>query len=329
MFATNEINQIEMAFLSTELEHITQEFLEQLNNADIWTVNDLVMMDLMEIKKKTKIPYNKLKNIKDSAKDKYLLPCHSLNHWMEMTIQKSKLCPTGIPELTKALDDGYQTQEIVEFLGDTECGKTEMCYLLCGQILSHYEKFNILYVASSFDVNQERIATYTAQKANKVIDKDDMDSKYLKRVEIARPSKLSDLVHLLNQLVHCDVRNEVKCIIIDSLSFLIQEDLLNIKDGAEVYIHEVMRLLTNIAITKNVIVIITSSDNQSSFSRPWTNAVDHRIRLEKISDVSELFKRYPNSTIRKAVILKTIHNVSKIGFSVPFFIDDDGISTIR
>lgn len=47
------------------------------------------------------------------------------------------MCPTGLPELTTALAGGFQTPEIVEFSGDSETRKTDLCYLLCVCVLSH------------------------------------------------------------------------------------------------------------------------------------------------------------------------------------------------
>jgi len=275
------------------------------------------------------------------------------------------MCPTGLPELTQALDGGFQTQEIVEFLGDSEVGKTELCYLLCGEILSHYDEYQILYIASNFDLNHEKIAKYIKLKAgNRDLGDEDVYNA-LSRIDVARPTKLADLVHLLNTLVHSDKRNSVRCVIIDSLSFIIQEDILEIKtsnlsdadelekfsglkgrslicseaqhatiesarkDLIDIYLHEVMRLLTNIALIKNVMVILTNSDQNFTFCKSWVNAIDHRIHLTKMSEFSRFYLHNPRSTVRKATILKTIHNIGKIGYSIPFAISDEGLFAIR
>lgn len=353
-----------MAFLSSELsENLTDELLDKLNKANIWTVNDVLAGDIMDIKRRTNIKFHILKDIQEKAKQRYTLPCQELNFLLDKSIQECKMCPTGLPELTQALDGGFQTQEIVEFFGDSETGKTEMCFLLCGEILSHYDDYRILYVASNSDVDHEKITKYIKSKAgNRELSEDDI-FKCLSRLDIARPTKLTDLVHLLNTLVHSDKRRAIKCLIIDSLSFIIQEDILDIRtadledpdtvekfsalkatlvhretgatvesirrDLTDIYLHEVMRLITNIAFNQNVIVVITNSDHQLTYSQSWTNAIDHRVQFSKICEFSRYYIHNPRSTVCEANIVKTVHNISKIGYSIPFAINDEGLFAIR
>ena len=127
------------------------------------------------------------------------------------------------------MDGGFQTQEIVEFSGDSETDKTEMCYLLCAEILVQFKEFYVLYIASNFDFDHEKVIKYVRLKAGDMSDEDVY--KALSRVEIAKPTKLADLVHLLNTLVHSDKKKQTKCIIVDSISFIIQDDILDIKSA--------------------------------------------------------------------------------------------------
>lgn len=354
-----------MAYITSDMsELLTEEHLDQFHKAEIWTINDFCSLDLMDVKRSTNIKFYILKDLLDRIRQRYTLPCHDLNFLLEKSIRECKMCPTGLPELTLALDGGFQTQEIVEFIGESESGKTEMCYLLCGEILSHFDDWHILHIASNFDFEQEKVAKYTQAKAyNRKFTEEDF-CQALSHIEIARPTKLTELVHLLNTLVHSDRRNSVKCIIIDSLSFIIQEDLLEIKtanlDDADelekflalkgmslthkengtsvegtrkeildIYLHEVMRLLTNVALTKNVIIVLTNSNQNLSYRKAWTNAIDHRIQLSRMPDYSKYKIDNPQSTVCRATILKTIHNISKIGFSIPFAVNDEGLFAIR
>lgn len=354
-----------MAYITSELcDLLNDEHIQALNNSNIWTVNDLCSANLMDVRKETNIKYNILKEVHDKIRQRYTMPCNEFNFLLEKSILECKMCPTGLPELTLALDGGFQTQEIVEFYGDSECGKTEMCYLLSGEILSHFDDYHILFITSTYDIDHEKLAKYTRSKAGNREMSDEDIFKCLSRVEVARPMKLADLVHLLNTLVHSDKRNSTKCIIIDSLSFIIQEDILEIKtsnlnDGDElekfvglrghsfinqescssienarrelidIYLNEVMRLLINVAITKNVIIVITNSDTQLTFSKSWTNAIDHRIHLDRMSEFSRYYLQNQGSTVCSATILKTIHNISRIGHSIPFAINDEGLFAIR
>lgn len=354
-----------MAYLTPDLDELlNDEHIEALNQANIWTINDLLSSDLITVKEDTGMKFHTLKTVYDKVKQRYTLPCHNLGFALEKSINESKMYPTGIPELTRALDGGYQTQEIVEFFGDSETGKTELCYLLCGDILTHANDHEILFVSSNYDLDFEKIAKYTKLKADFRQLSDDDILAYLNRVQMARPTRLADFVHLLNTVLHSDKRNRITCIIIDSLSFIIQEDILEIKtsdlndsdelikvraiegqslnyvdqkgtiDNArkyliDVYLHEVMKLLTNIALIKNVVVIITNSDQYLSFSKFWTNAIDHRIHLTKMPEFSRYAKQNPKSTVLKATISKTIHNINKIGHSIPFMINDEGLFAIR
>lgn len=340
-----------MAYLTPDMSDLLlSEHLEALNNANIWTINDLISMDIMDIKRITNVKYHILKDLYDRVKKRYTLPCNDLEFVLSKLTKEYKMFPTGLPELTSALDGGFQTQEIVEFCGDSECGKTEMCYLLCGEILSHYDDYQILFVGSNSDIEHEKIIKYTKLKAgNREFDEDEV-LLFLNRVKLARLTKLADLVHLLNTITHGDKQNKIKCIIIDSLSFIIQDDILEIKisdlnDGDEllrfcalqgnfihreagatteskrqyyidIYLHEVMRLLTNVAINKNVVVIITNSDQNLTYSKSWSNAIDHSLYFTKMLDYN-------------ISILKTIHNVTNIGHSIPFKINDEGLFAIR
>lgn len=353
-----------MAYLTTEMSDLlTSEHLETLNNANIWTINDLFSMEIMEIKSATNIKYHILKDLHDKLKKRYTLPCNDLEFLLSKVTREYKMFPTGLPELTSALDGGFQTQEIVEFVGDCECGKTEMCYLLCGEILSHYDDYQILFIGSTFDFEHEKIIKYTKLKAgNREFDEEAIFNS-LNRVKVARLTNLTALVHLLNTIVHCDNKNKIKCIIIDSLSFIIQDDILEIKtsnlnDGDEllkfcalqgnsvnreagdtvvnkrryftdIYLHEVMRLLTNIAINKNVVVVLTNSNQTLSYSKSWSNAIDHSLLFTKMSEISRYTLSNPRSTVLEVTILKTIHNISKIGHSIPFEINDEGLFAIR
>lgn len=356
-----------MAYLTTDMsELLTEDYLESLNKADVWTINDLVSRDLMDIRRTTNIKFHVLKDIQDKVRQRYTMPCHDLNFLVEKSIMDCKMCPTGLPELTFALDGGFQTQEIVEFSGDSEAGKTEMCYLLCGEILSHFDDYHILYIAANLDFDHEKVTKYIRSKACNRILKDEDIVKALHRIQIARPTKLSELVHLLNTLVHADRRNTTKCIIIDSLSFIIQDDILDIKTAnldeadelkkfhsfvgmtlthrdssgkisgegirkeiIDTYVHEVMRLLTSIALTKNVFIVLTNSDSYLSQRKAWTNAIDHRIHLSRMSDFSRYKIDNPRATVCRATILKTIHNINKIGLSIPFAINDEGLYAVR
>lgn len=355
-----------MAQLKTDFsELLTDEHIESLNKANIWTINDYFSRDLMEIKRLTNIKYSVLKDLHDKIKQRYTLPCHTLSYLIDRKIKEEcRIFPTGLPELTQALDGGFQTEEIIEFFGPTESGKTEMCLLICGQILSHYDNYNILYVASDFDFSYEKIAKYIRSKSGRSDMSEDDIHNCLTRVEIARPTKLADLMHLLNTLVHSDKKNKFKCIIIDSLSFIIQEVILDIRtanlaDGDELerfsglsnnhansfsstydyerirwdiidtYVDELMKLLTTVAITKNTIIVITNSDEQLTYSKPWTNASSHRIHLDKMSEFSSYYLNDPKSTVCRATIVKTIHNITKIGYSIPFAINDEGLFVVR
>lgn len=353
-----------MAYLSGDIcDLLTGDNLDSLNKANIWTINDLCSKDIMDIRRLTNMKYSTLKEIINVIKSRYTIKCHEASFLFDQKIQEYELCSTGLPELTQILDGGFQTQEIIELFGDSECGKTEMCYLICGEILSHYESFHISFISPNFDIDHEKIAHYTRFKAGNREYSDDEMFKCLSRVEVARPNKLADLVHLLNTLVHR--RSLIKCIIIDSLSFIIQEDILEIKtsnlndveglnkfsalkgkssliyqdanatdeskrkDFIDIYLHEVMRLLINIATTKNVIIIITNSDSQLTYSKSWTNAIDHRIQLSRMPEYSNYYLHNPRSTVLKATILKTIHNIGKLGHSIPFAINDEGLFAIR
>jgi hypothetical protein len=352
-----------MAYLTTDMsELLTDDYLDSLQKADIWTINDLFSRDLMDIKRATNIKFNVLKDLQDKVRQRYVPPCLDMNLLVEKSIREFFMCPTGLPELTEALDGGFQTQEIVEFSGDSETGKTEMCYLLCAEFLAQFKDFHVLYIASNFDFDHEKVIKYLRSRAGYTSD-DDL-YKALSRVEIARPIKLTDLVHLLNTLVHSDKKGQTKCIIIDSISFIIQDDMLDIKSanlhdadelekflalkgvnflqqeaGAtvegtrreiiDIYLHEVMRLLINVALTKSVIVVVTNSDPTLAARKSWTNAIDHRISLSRMPDHSRYAVDNPRATVCRATLLKTIHHISKIGHSIPFAINDEGLFAIR
>lgn len=352
-----------MAYLTTDMsELLTDEYLDSLQKADIWTINDLCSRDLMDIKRATNIKFHILKDLLDKVKQRYVLPCFDMNLLVEKSIREFFMCPTGLPELTEALDGGFQTQEIVEFSGDTETGKTEMCYLLCAEILAQFKDFHVLYIASNFDFDHEKVIKYVKSRAGDMCDEDIY--KALSRVEIARPTKLTELVHLLNTLVHSDRKKQTKCIIIDSISFIIQDDILDIKSanlhdadelekflalkgvnflqqeaGAtvegtrreiiDIYLHEVMRLLINVALTKSVIVVLTNSDPSLASRKSWTNAIDHRISLSRMPDFSRYTVDNPRATVCRATLLKTVHHISKIGHSIPFAINDEGLFAVR
>lgn len=318
----------------------------------------------MEVKRATGLKFSLIKTIIEKVRERYTIPAYDANLVLEKFMSECKMVPTGLPELSLALDGGFQTQEIVELTGQSESGKTEMCYLLCGEILAQYDEYRVLYIASDYDFINEKLLKYTKAKAgNRVLSEEDI-FKALSRVDIARPTKLTDLTHLLNTIVHSDRGKMIKCIIIDSISFIIQEDVLDIKSanlddadelekflalkgmnflhqetGAtvestrkeilDIYLHEVMRLLINIATTKNVIVVITNSDDSLIQRKSWVNAIDHRISLSKMPDYSRYKVDNPRATVCRATILKTIHNISKIGYSIPFAINDEGLYAIR
>lgn len=332
-----------MAFISTHLDsELTDYNVEQLNNIGIWTINDFLIQTIQDIHAKTSIKYQTLKHLETIILAKYVINANDLAFELECCIRKCNMFPTGLPELTSALDGGFQTQEIVEFFGETGAGKTELCYLLCGEILSHYDSHNILFITPNHDICYEKIEHYTRIKAgNRIISDDEMFTA-LSRIEVARPLKLDDLVHLLTSVVQCDRNNLVRCIVIDSLSFLIQEDTLEISLGENTdlyttlgtsnatkklemvkdsykssYVNELMRLLTNVAYVKNVIVLVTNSNMSMTNCKAWTNAIDHRINIERVS------------TGYRATITKTVHNITKLGHSIYFTINDDGINAIR
>lgn len=354
-----------MAFLSSDIcDLLTTEVVDTLRKHDIWTVNDFFALEPMEIRHKTNLKYGSLKEIMEKIKYKYTAPLMDASLALQQSVQRCKMCPTGLPELTSALDGGFQTQEIVEFFGDSGCGKTEMCLLLCGEMLSHYNDYNILYVASNYDFDIDKVSRYIKVKSGGRISSEDDIFGCLSRVEIAKPTRLHDLVLLLNSLVHKDRKKLVKCIVIDSISMIIQEDLLKIKNAnladadeiqqiealrtinptsstsragereckesaIDIYVHEIMRLLTTIAVSHNVMVIITNSDPDLASYKSYTNATDHRLELARMPEYSRYKIQNPKSTVCRATILKTIHNVSRVGYTIPFEINNEGIYALR
>lgn len=356
-----------MATLRTEMSDLlTSEHLDSLNRANIWSTNDFFANDLRELSNSTNVKYHILKDLHDKIRQRYTFPIVELNFSLERSIEECKICPTGLPELTSALDGGFQTQEIVEFFGECGCGKSEMCYLLCGEILTHFNEYHILYIDTMGHFDKEKVEKYTKIKAgNRELTEDDI-FKCLSRVMISKPKKLPDLVHLMNTIVHTDRHNEIKCVIIDSLSFIIQEDLLEARackiyqggeqlnklktfagdlmttmEGAsatdeckrkrftDIYLYELMRILKTIAIIKNVIIVVINSDQQLTKYKSWTNAIDHRIQLAKMSEFSQYHINNPKSTVCRATIIKTIHNITRIGYTIPLAIDDEGLFAIR
>lgn len=355
-----------MAHLRPDMcNSLTDDIIEALNRINVWTVNDLLSVkDLMELKQESGIKFHTLKQIHDTLKQNYSLTCFDLNYVLEKSLEICIMCPTGIPLLTTALEGGFQSQEIVEFFGDTECGKTEMCHLICAEFLLHFDDYNILYIDPTHSIDTDKLNKFLKFKAHNRILGDEDILNCLSRIHVARPIKLSDLVHLLNTSIHSDRRNKTKCIIIDTLSLIIQDDILEIKtsnldDGdvlekfaalktpafnnsdkwtnvnserkylVDVYLHEVMKLLTQITLTKNVILIITNSDQTLAYSRSWTNSIDHRIQLKKMPDFSRYTINNPRSTVIEATIIKTLHNITKIGHSIPFVINDEGIIALQ
>lgn len=318
------ITVVTMALLTEEMfDGITEGEIESLNRANIWNVNDLCSNELMDMKRETKIRYPLLKNLVEHVRQRYTLPLFDCDYTCANSLKDLKLCPTGLPELTAALDSGYQTQEIVELTGDSGTGKTEMCYLFCATFLSHYPKYDILYVASQSDFETEKLSKYIRSKTMSETELSDENIfNHLQRVSVARPSRLADFVHLLNTIVHSDLQDKIRCIIIDSLSFILQDDLLELKtcesdrDAIDIYLGGVMRILTNIAINKNVIIFLTNANySQLSYNKNWSNGIHHRIHL--------------TDNPRRATILKTIHNLTRINYSVPFEINDEGLFTVR
>ena len=100
-------------------------------------------------------------------------------------------------------------------------------------------------------------------------------------------------------------------------------------DIIEIYLREVMRLLVNVAQTRNVIVVITNSDQNLQTRKSWTNAIDHRIHLAKVHDWSQFKLSNSRSTVCRVNILKTIHNTCRIGHSIPYAISNEGLFAIR
>lgn len=341
-----------MAYLNPEMcTLLSQEVIDNLNFKDIWTINDLLSTkNLMYLKQGTNIRFNSLKEIYDRIDQRYTLSKHDLNFMLDKRIETLKICSTGLADLDDVLGGGLKSQEIVEYYGESETGKTELCYLVCGVFLKQFQDYSILYIASNHDFDPQKIIKNIQNiECDKKLSEDDIYN-YLNRIHLARPTKLADLVHLLNTSIHNDKRNSLKLIILDSISFIIQDIILSIKsldlnDGDEVdkfvylknicyndiratinserkylldvYLHEVMKLLTQITLAKNLILLVTNSDSNLTFNKSWINAINHRIYLARLPNNS-------GSTF-SATITKTTHNITYIGYSIPFLIDDNSI----
>ncbi|KAF2074643.1 hypothetical protein CYY_004038 [Polysphondylium violaceum] len=340
----------------TGLELIFYEFqllgsdnVDRFLRAGFKTVEDILISNEYHIHKAVNIPIEVVVKILKNLRRIFNSTIVDGNQFTSDILNGSLLFSTGSSSLDAITGGGYMTGEIIEFIGPTSCGKTQICMQSVFN-LSYKYQLNAIYIDSSGSFSSDRIIEMfrsNVEAANPSLEFHETQSMMIPLLERIKVYTCFDASQLMELLIKISSNLEKKkldnnysnqrMIVIDSIGILFSP----IIGGKQTHGHYTMmmisRLMKTIANTYQITFILTNNtvesnfnnsnsannnNNSNSHNKPalgeaWSAVANHRFMITNTYTNDELEDRsiYVYRSTRLKVDQMVDFSISSFGIS--------------
>lgn len=243
----------------------------------------------------------------------------------------------------KELDDtllygGIYTTHLTYIAGEASSGKTNLCMQLLLQvqlpeICGGINGKSLYIYPTLFDPNRlQEMATLSLEELKKIISKLDRDSglaDYFRKITVESllsnvlPKNIKDkddLVYTVKHLHECINRHQIKLIVIEGVSILLQYFG---SESREIFLRRLLAHLHELAYVNNVAVVITNSLDGKTYSGLTVDQI-----LTEVCNVKLILQHKSESTFT-AILQKTPFSFGRSGVKQDFKILRKGIRSIN
>ena len=264
---------------------LSKHTLNALESAGIYYIKDLLLYSPTRLAEITGLSKETCEKVLDKAiefLDRYRKRFLTLEE-LEKAEEKKVFMSTGAHSLNRLLHGGWCVGEVTELAGPYASGKSQACFTALATVflpmMSQKEIQEILYGGeetrssgrrdvhwglndgdiSAVIIDSER--TFSIQRFRKILRRFELDEKeIMKKVIISRPENAWDQKRIIESLVGVVRENNVKLVVVDSLTKLPRADF---SGQGELYtrqrlILDMVEKLRRIAINYRVVVIVTN-----------------------------------------------------------------------
>lgn len=196
-----------------DIPGVGPETIAKLKKIGIQTVEALAMSTELELKA-AGIGDEKARALIAAARDSIAIPFTTAAEYAAK--QKPVLrITTGSKALDRLLGGGVESQTITELYGEFESGKSQICHQLCVNVQLPPERGGLDGAALYIDTE----STFRPQRIKSMAEALGLDvNEVLKRIIIAEAITSDHQIQLLNSADEIILKNNVKLIVIDSLT---------------------------------------------------------------------------------------------------------------
>lgn len=150
------------------------------------------------------------------------------------------------------MDGGLYSREVIEVLGRSGSGKTELCFYLTGYIVRNLEEPEVLFIDNDLSFDASRLVEIIETKENKKLDQE-VKENLLNRIKCSSFFDCASFIDFLEKLSFelgdedCQF-NKVKLVVIDSLSTLLEafdEEVNDAENIAKEQLEQVKKVQTD------------------------------------------------------------------------------------
>ncbi|XP_057379404.1 DNA repair protein RAD51 homolog 2-like [Daphnia carinata] len=224
---------------------------DKLANHSIITVQDYLILNLIELQRKTGLSYQKLSSTSEDVNN-FIAP---LGISVSRLLQPSHVVFND--DLDTFLKGGITCGHITEFSGAPGLGKTQLCLQLALSNALHGKVNGVLYIDSEGAFSASRLLDIAVHKYGIATEKDIQSS--LNRIHLWRPLSLKEIIDKLISIEVLIVKEHIGLLIIDSMGSIVRRDFgadKSIERGAQMC--SLSSSLKRIAHDFNLAVVVTN-----------------------------------------------------------------------
>jgi len=269
----------------TGLELIFYEFqllgsdnVDKLLRAGFKTVEDILISSEYQIHRTANLSLEIVAKILKNLRRIFNSTIVDGNQFTSDMVNASLLFSTGSSSLDAITGGGYMSGEIVEFIGPTSCGKTQICMQSVFS-LSYKYQLNSIYIDSSGSFSSDRIIEMfrsNIEATNPSLEFSETQAMMIPLLERIKVYNCFDASHLMELLIKISSNLEKRkvdtnysnqrMIVIDSIGLLFSP----IIGGKQTHGHYTMmmisRLMKTIATTYKITFILTNNTVDNNFN---------------------------------------------------------------
>ncbi|RDD46518.1 DNA repair protein RAD51-like protein 4 [Trichoplax sp. H2] len=314
---------------------LNQSVIDACHKISVSTVTDFISAKVEVIARQASISITEVSSMRRKLLSKYALMPINGSHLYQMLIDKMAVITTDLTGINNAtfliqlcsldhlLDGGLYTGEVVEFIGKSGSGKSQICMHIAGFSASTTSNGTI-YIDTCGSIQPSRINEIVKEHfSHNSMENHDA----LSRLLCVRVHDIFELISTLQGLqeklnFECSgIYGKLRLLIIDSIASVITPVLTIPNNHGHSLMTSLARILRVLAVECGICVLVTNftvTGGNAALGRTWSSVPDVRVSIRTI----ESFKTTKGNE-RIATLVKSSRQPTQI--STNFYIGDGGL----